>query len=222
MNDAEPPKPATEDLDVATELLTTDLEQLFAEHSAGWDRFHSLLKVLLTVAALPLLAGGAFVSSRAFTSQQLSDLTQLPRIVGWLVLGSAALLLLLLPVLVHYRLDILMYARAINQIRGYYVELLKQADSQVQFDPHMPTSSKVPENFEPLRIMGLLVLVFALISSTYAATGLAIVLHGFRSWVIITAILLIPLQYVMYFATTRRTEIAGQRKAVTKDKQQAG
>lgn len=198
--------------DLAMSLAEIDLTSQYAEHIKMWEIFANAVRLMLVVISLPFLSGGVLISAKAIDVTKVSDLGHLPHIISYITLGSGILGVLTLFVVIHIRLDVLLYARAINSVRGYYVATLEAAyPTATKLRPSMPLSSDAPTYFEPLRELGMLVIGFACVNAAYLM--LAVVnldtrqLPGFL--VILGAVLLVILQYLAYFLFTCRSPIAG-------------
>ena len=146
--------------DLAMSLAEIDLTSQYAEHIKMWEIFANAVRLMLVVISLPFLSGGVLISAKAIDVTKVSDLGHLPHIISYITLGSGILGVLTLFVVIHIRLDVLLYARAINSVRGYYVATLEAAyPTATKLRPSMPLSSDAPTYFEPLRELGMLVIL---------------------------------------------------------------
>jgi hypothetical protein len=142
-------------LDAAVSLARGDLDGLYMQHANMWTLFTTHIRTLVTVLGGPVVLLGVLISAKAIKPE--SDLRDLPTTLGMVLVASGFLGSFLLHVLVRYRLDILMYSRAINSLRRDYVRLLNPKCEEI-IAPAMPTTVTQPINLEWFRIMGLLVL----------------------------------------------------------------
>jgi len=209
------------DVDLAIRLAEIDMQSLYAEHIQMWDTFANAVRLMLLVISLPILSSGLLISAKAIDLSDVTNLRHLPYIVVYITLGSGVLGILILLVVIHYRLDVLLYARAINSFRGFYVAKLHEDSQNSRFStlhPDMPTTSDVPKYFEPLREVGILVLGFACVNATYLTlaalnlSGGAInAIPSFWQIILIVGIgvAMVTIQYIAYYLLTLRRPIAG-------------
>jgi len=126
---------------LAAELLREDFAGLYQVHLAASEDYGSRrFRTLLTVQAVPLAAVGALVSA----GSREVDLLRLPLAVYILLLATAALGHVVLVMWVRSALLVNTYARALNQIRGRYVALLRKIDPADSWEPWLPTTPKAP------------------------------------------------------------------------------
>jgi hypothetical protein len=193
-------------LHAAVYLARADLEGLHSQHANMWRLFTVHIRTLVTVLGGPVLLLSILISAGAIRPN--ADLSDLPSTVGIVLLASAVLASFLMHVLVRYRLDILMYARAINSLRRDYVRLLNTKTERI-IAPAMPIRVLVPHNFEPLREVGLLVLVCSLITSFYFFLGAWIVTHHNWSGPSSLAAITFLVNYGAYILASRDRPVSG-------------
>ena len=214
------------DVELAAKLAEVDMQSLYAEHIQMWEIFANAIRLMLLAISLPFLSGGVLISAHAIDVSELSDLRHLPPIMTFITLGSGILGILMLLVVIHYRLDVLLYSRAINGFRAFYVATLLNVEPHFStpLNPNMPTSSDIPKYYEPFREVGILVFGFACVNSAYLTLSMVNLCDAFLKafalaygdawrYTLIAGFgtLLVVVQYLAYFLLTRRKPIAGYK-----------
>jgi len=210
-NTEEQPKGKNFSYNLSERLLEKDLEGMFKNHSDTGFIFDKVLKLLITVESIPFLTIAVLLSSEAMPINALSDLRALPPIVSMVLLFSSILGLLGIQVMIHTRLDILMYARAINRFREHYVKTLKK--NGISFEPVLPITIEAPIDFEPIRPTGILVIAFSIINATYLSIAIGNFIKGIcNEGLIVTGVVIAALNYIAYYLITKRKAVPGDRR----------
>lgn len=195
-------------IDTAIGFAEIDLQGLYQKHSDMWEMLDKAIRLITTIIALPVIAAGVLVSAEALDLATL-QLSELPPVLAYLVLVSGFIGAFMLQIAIHYRLDIIMYARAINSFRDFYLCLLE--DNGVRLQTAMPRNRSVPATFEPFRPTGILVMIIAAVNSGYAVLGLTnlgvVPIRQWSAWGL--GVLLLAAQYGLYFLATRRQAVLG-------------
>lgn len=127
---------------LAVELLREDFAGLYREHSRANDDFaNKRFRTLLAVEAVPLLALGGLLSNGAEKSANL-DLFLLPGPMYLVFFASFGLGLVVLEMWIRSAIVANTYARAINQMRGFYWKFLPPP--MVTCKPWLPTTPREP------------------------------------------------------------------------------
>ncbi|MGO8949368.1 MAG: hypothetical protein ACLQUY_17305 [Ktedonobacterales bacterium] len=217
------PEAGRADIELATKLAEVDMQNLYTTYLHMWDIFATAVRLMLLVISFPILSAGVLISAKAIHLEDITNLGHLPYILVLITLGSGVLGVLLLSVIVHYRLDILLYARGINGFRGFYAHILEKDahfTNLTDLSSEMPTTTDIPEYFEPLREVGILVLGFACINSVYITLAFINLAASFLQsngdvvgFIISAAfgVVIVALQYYAYYLLTQREPIAGSR-----------
>jgi len=155
--------------DEIKDAFIADFDGLYGQHCKMWDVYNSSLRLLLVVISLPLLVGAVLLEGKI-----MSDVTlhQLPLILVAVMIITAVLHFVLIAVVIHHRLDVIFYARALNRYRSIYLTHWNEPPSKVIDVSPMPTNPNVPPFFEPTGPMGLIVLGSGFINSLYFSLGL--------------------------------------------------
>lgn len=191
-------------------LAREDLRGLHLQHATMWRLFTVHIRSLVAVLGGPVLLLGILISAKAIKTN--ADLGQLPRSVGLVLLGSAFLGSFLMHILVRYRLDMLMYARAINSFRRDYVKILNKKDEAV-ISPAMPVTVDAPKPIELVRPGGLLAAACTAITSLYFFLGVWIVTHHDWRTAIFVAVLIGVANYTFYIVASVNRPIAGDPRS---------
>lgn len=192
--------------ELAKNLAVADLQGLYSKHSEMWKMFHNALKVYGVIISIPILVIGAIAPTGYIDLTKIKNVADLPKSLNLLLFTSGILAFFATQTLIRYRLDIIMYARAINSFRKLYVSAL----SNEEWKPKMPTNDEVPISYEPFRAMGYLVVATGIINSLYISLG-AYALFGKANlvFILITAFILIIIQLIIYRAQCKTKSVLG-------------
>jgi hypothetical protein len=188
------------------EFLLADFKAIFEQHAKMWTVYSDSIKILVTVISLPLLAAAVLITTKVSI-----DLMHLPPVLLATVFITPAVAFFLLGVVVHHRLVILFYARALNGYRGMYAEaLMLRWRSELTLP--MPTNPQYPAYYEAWGPMGLIVRGSALVNGSYIAIGLLSLMAGILSpkYCVVIAVLVaaifITIMELRYLCAARKSD----------------
>lgn len=196
----------------AMQLMRGDMSGFFDQHANLQRLFVEHIRTLVAVFAAPVAFAGLLVSTNNINPS--TPLRLQPHIVGVVAIAAGVLAIFLLQVLARIRLDILMYARAINVIRGEYVMIINVGrPSAGVFRPEMPTDAYSPRRFEPFREMGLLMLSGSLVAAGYMGFGSWIVHHSLGPiGAVIIGFVAFTVSYLAYYVATLTRDVGSERR----------
>ena len=190
-------------VDILVSAVGADFHGTWAAHARSWLTFGEGLRLIIQILGAPIILIVVLVSTGSVEFGDRVD--DLPFLVGGVALVAAILTALALAVLIQYRLDTILYARALNALRRDYVAISESDASLPSLKPYLPLDPSKPDWFEPLQPMGILVILIGLIDSAYLAFGILVIgwLPTGFSWAV--AGLFFVGQYLMYtYFGTRR------------------
>jgi len=153
-----------------------DMTGLFAQHSAMWSVYTESIKILVSVTSLPVLAAAVLISvNKTGDAAKSIDFAHLPQVISWSLTVVPVLDLFLLGVVIHHRLVILFYARALNGYRKTYLDgwnAARRGDGHAPIELSMPTDRSYPGNYEFWGPMGLIVHGSAVVNGLFIFGGI--------------------------------------------------
>ena len=185
--------------ELARTLIVSDLDGLYQKHTQMWDMYYSTLKVYGAVICLPLVIAGTLVTAGKLDLAAISSIENIPLVIIYAFIITGIIGIVLLLALIRNRLDIILYARAINNIRHLYTIILKQNTSLKDWKQFMPVSAKVPEAYELWRPMGNIVLAISIINSMYISIGLCVLLINKPVWCMIAFLILVIILHLLLY-----------------------
>jgi hypothetical protein len=177
MNDESLPLPRTQqtaasmdEAGTSEEIAKIDFEKIYTVYLDNLEHKASLFKVLISFVIAPYLVAVAFLSSKALEFEAISNFSDLPTFLDFVIVVSGAGLLLPLLQYIEYDDNVMRTARSINNFRSLYADRL--AISAV-WRPNLPVDCTFPRERQITASGSVLVLVFLFISVVYIAKGAA-------------------------------------------------
>jgi hypothetical protein len=125
------------------------------------DRFDRFITLFLTIIGAPFA-----VYSLTIAKDTRLDLLSMPKLIACLFLLAGVLGCLVVTIIVQIRLNILLYVRAANAIRGYLSQ-----DSDIEHALLLPRQHNVPPYYEKWKHTHQIIIAMALVNSLYVGLG---------------------------------------------------
>ncbi len=142
-------------------FLLAEYEHTVTQRGQMWSAYVGFLRMYFAILSVPFPAAAILL--------ERSSVANMPTVVTLLapaMLFVGVLGLLLLPVIIHMRLDVLVFSRSLNGIRGLMASLVHlRLTREITLLP--AGSTEIPGFWEPFRQTGIIVAVGAFISSIY-------------------------------------------------------
>jgi hypothetical protein len=144
----------------------SDMQGIFAQHSQMWTVTVKMIKVLVTVSALPILTAGILIGA----TRQVPDLANIPSVVVVTLFFTPVVDFVIASLIMQHRFVMLLYARGLNKYRAIYSEWARASGNRVDLSP-MPVDHRYPANYEPVGPTGLIVHGTGIVNGFYLGFG---------------------------------------------------
>jgi hypothetical protein len=151
------------------DFLLAEYQALVQLDGARNDRLDRYLTLFLTLAGAPWALYILLLKDRASTA----DFAALPLPVACVFLGTGLLGALVTMMFVQVRFNIILYMRAMNDIRGYFKEA-----GDIRSALRLPFSGKVPHYYEKGNYIQIALIGMSLVNAAYIGFGSFSLLPG--------------------------------------------
>ncbi|MCQ3921642.1 MAG: hypothetical protein DPW13_11900 [Planctomycetes bacterium] len=190
-------------------LIAIDFQQVYEEHRTAENMAHSMLKISLSLLALPLLALGALLAAGRIDPKADLSLMSLPQPVALLMIFTAILDIVPLFYVIENHTNETNCKHAINGFRSLYVQL-KASTSQpilLAWQPLLSVDTTLPSSSSLLSSGHILFCALAFFNSLYMAAG--VVSYDVGHWATLLFILIVSfiLHYLAYFLYAKQVMV---------------
>jgi hypothetical protein len=189
------------------DFLLAEYQALVQLDGARNERLDRYLTLFLTLAGAPWALYILILKPPASTV----DFAALPLPVACVFLGTGLLGALVTMMFVQVRFNIILYMRAMNDIRGYFKEA-----GNIRSALRLPFSGKVPHYHEKGNYIQIAVIGMSLVNAAYIGFGSFSLLTGYpssRGWICILGFVLIVTLHIAYYShEAKRREKSDQGK----------
>ncbi len=145
------------------DFLMAEVEHTVSQRAEMWKSYIYFLKSYFATLMLPFPIGAAlfkFVSDSAVTSTLIST-----DYIYFVSLFIAILSYIFLYIVIHMRIDVLLFSRSLNGLRGFLSDGIGlELDANITL---LPNTSDVPHYYEISKVMGIIVNIGCLTSGFY-------------------------------------------------------
>ncbi|MCL4873545.1 hypothetical protein KJ039_05645 [bacterium] len=163
------------------DCIITDLGQIYIQLRQAESAAHNMLKISLTILVFPLIATAAIMTTEQIHNQIFNNsfsLFNLPEVLAGLVLVTGFLNFLPLYYMIEYHQTEIYCKRAINNLRGLYIECLKKEPFKDMIkewkhdEAALKTDSKFPRIVRVFGSLTMTVVLFSAFNALYVAWAL--------------------------------------------------
>jgi hypothetical protein len=189
------------------DFLLAEYQALIQLDGARNERLDRYLTLFLTLAGAPWALYILILKPPANTV----DFAALPLPVACVFLGTGLLGALVTMMFVQVRFNIILYMRAMNDIRGYFKDA-----GDIGSALRLPFTGKVPHYYEKGNYIQIAIIGMSLVNSAYIGFGTFNLLPGSpssRGWICVLGFLTIVIFHIAYYShESKRREKRDQGK----------
>lgn len=193
----------------ASDFMFQEYDKIASAYFGLRDQINEWFKAYITLIGLPLTVLAAVF--RITNGSIDVSVTALPDFISWVMILVAFLGLFVILSIVSMRMEMILYARTINDVRRYFVKLdtaSEQEQSKEKLSAYLilPISDTKPPFFEKWSAMFWQVLMIGFLDSIISTIAINSLFHLLWYGNFIVAFIIISLHFIVYWFLANRRE----------------